>query len=64
MSVEEVDGESKESMQSYSNYSDVKGFLFPMNMSMNMGPMILSGNFSKVQINGKMNIKFFTKKED
>lgn len=52
---------TNESTQVYGNYKEVKGLLFPHSMSMNMGPMILSGQVVKIEVNGKPDMKLFKK---
>ncbi|MBM3418131.1 MAG: insulinase family protein [Bacteroidetes bacterium] len=52
---------TNESTQIFGDYKEVKGLLFPHSMSMNMGPMILSGQVVKIEVNGKPDMKLFKK---
>ena len=52
---------TNESTQVYSDFKEVNGILFPHTLSMNMGPMILSGQVTKVEVNGKPDMKIFKK---
>jgi hypothetical protein len=52
---------TNESTQVFGDYKEVNGLLFPHSLSMNMGPMILSGKVVKVEVNGKPDMKLFKK---
>lgn len=52
---------TNESTQVYGDFKEVNGILFPHTLSMNMGPMILSGKVTKVEVNGKPDMKIFKK---
>lgn len=50
---------TSESTQTFSDYREVNGFLFPHAMTQNMGPMVLTGTMTEIKINKKIDLKFF-----
>lgn len=52
-----AEGETVESVVSFSDYKDVNGFLFPMKKDLSVGGMTLSGTVKEVNINAKVNIE-------
>lgn len=58
---EKGEKETQEITNTYGDYKDVNGFKFPHKMSMNIGPMSLTGEVKSIEINGKIDKKVFVK---
>ena len=61
LSITKEGEKTRETTQIYGDFKEVNGILFPHSLAMNMGPMMLSGNVVKIEINGKPDMKLFKK---
>jgi hypothetical protein len=51
--------ETVETSTTLGDYKDVSGIMFPHSISLTVGPMSLAGKVSKMEVNGKIDLKDF-----
>jgi predicted RNA-binding protein len=59
VSIRKQGEETVETTSVLGDYKDVSGILFPHNMSLTIGEMALSGKVTKMEVNGKIDLKDF-----
>ena len=57
ISIQKVGEETNESTTTYNDYKNVSGILFPHSLTISVGPMNLIGKVSKMELNGKIDLK-------
>jgi zinc protease len=59
LSIQTNEGETVETIATYSDFKEVSGFLFPHKANLAIGELILSGTVKTITINGKVDLNTF-----
>ncbi len=59
LNIQTNEGETVETVATYSNFKEVNGLLFPHKANLAIGEMILSGTVKTITINGKVDLNSF-----